>query len=35
MPEQTVTTPVERTHQRPLSWVSEGWHGYGSILVRA
>ncbi len=33
--EQAVTTTVERTHQRPLSWWSSGWHGYRSILVRA
>ena len=32
---QAVTTTVERTHQRPLSWFSDGWHGYRSILVRA
>jgi hypothetical protein len=33
--EQAVTSTVERTHQRPLSWFSDGWHGYRSILVRA
>ena len=33
--EQAVSTTVERTHQRPLSWFSDGWHGYRSILVRA
>jgi hypothetical protein len=33
--EQAVTTTVERTHQRPLSWFSDGWHGYRSILERA
>ena len=33
--EQAVTTTVERTHQRPLAWFSDGWHGYRSILVRA
>jgi hypothetical protein len=33
--EQAVTTTVQRTHQRPLSWFSDGWHGYRSILVRA
>jgi hypothetical protein len=32
--EQAVTTTVERTHRRPLSWFSDGWHGYRSILVR-
>jgi IS1 family transposase len=33
--EQAVTTTVERTHQRPLCWFSDGWHGYRSILERA
>jgi hypothetical protein len=33
--EQAVTTTVQRTHRRPLSWWSSGWHGYRSILVRA
>jgi hypothetical protein len=33
--EQAVTSTVERTQQRPLSWFSEGWHGYRSILLRA
>jgi hypothetical protein len=33
--EQAVITTVARTHQRPLSWFSDGWHGYRSILVRA
>jgi hypothetical protein len=33
--EQAVATTVERTQQRPLSWFSDGWHGYRSILVRA
>jgi hypothetical protein len=33
--EQAVTTTVERTQQRELHWVSDGWHGYQSILVRA
>ena len=32
---QAVTTTVERTHQRPLAWFSDGRHGYRSILVRA
>jgi hypothetical protein len=32
--ERAVTCTVERTHQRPLSWFSDGWHGYRSILVR-
>jgi len=30
-----VTTTVKRTHQRPLSWLSDGWHGYRNILLRA
>jgi hypothetical protein len=33
--EQAVTTTVERTRQRKLSWFSDGWHGYRSILVQA
>jgi hypothetical protein len=33
--ERAVTTTVERTHQRPLSWWSSGWQGYRSILLRA
>jgi hypothetical protein len=33
--EQAVTIAVERTHHRPLSWFSDGWHGYQNILVRA
>jgi len=33
--EQAVTTTVARTHQRELHWLSDGWHGYRSILVRA
>jgi hypothetical protein len=33
--ERAVTTTVERTHQRPLSWFSDGWQGYRSILLRA
>ena len=33
--EQAVATTVKRTHRRPLSWFSDGWHGYRSILVRA
>ncbi len=32
---QAVTLTVERTHRRALSWFSDGWHGYRSILVRA
>ena len=33
--EQAVSTTVQRTHQRPLSWFSDGWQGYRSILLRA
>jgi len=33
--EQAVTTTVARTHQRPLSWFSDGWRGYRSILMQA
>ena len=33
--EQAVTITVEQTQQRKLSWFSDGWHGYRSILVRA
>jgi hypothetical protein len=33
--ERAVTTTVERTQQRPLSWFSDGWQGYRSILLRA
>ena len=33
--ERAVSTTVERTHQRPLSWLSDGWQSYRSILVRA
>ena len=30
-----MTTSVERTHQRPLAWLSDGWQSYRNILVRA
>jgi hypothetical protein len=33
--ERAVSSTVERTHQRPLCWFSDGWHGYPSILERA
>ena len=33
--EHAVSTTVERTHQRPLCWFSDGWQGYRSILLRA
>ncbi len=33
--EQAVSSTVERTHQRPLRWFSDGWQGYQRILVRA
>lgn len=32
---QAVNEVVERTHHRPLCWLSDGWHGYASILQRA
>ncbi len=32
--EHAATITLQRTHQRPLSWFSDGWHGYRSILVR-
>jgi len=32
---QAVNTTVKRTHHRPLAWLSDGWHGYASILRRA
>jgi hypothetical protein len=32
---QAVSTALQRTHQRPLSWFSDGWHGYAAILTRA
>jgi hypothetical protein len=32
---QAVSTTIERTHQRALSWFSDGWRGYRSVLVRA
>ncbi|GAC1568169.1 MAG: hypothetical protein NVS3B14_16520 [Ktedonobacteraceae bacterium] len=33
--ERAVTSTVERTHQRPLSWFSDGWQSYRTILMRA
>lgn len=33
--ERAVTTTVQRTRGRPLSWFSDGWQGYRSILARA
>ena len=33
--ERAVSSTVERTHQRPLCWFSDGWQGYPSILERA
>jgi hypothetical protein len=33
--ERAVRRAVERTHQRPLSWFSDGWQSYRTILVRA
>ena len=32
---QAIDTTVRRTHHRPLSWFSDGWHGYASLLKRA
>ncbi len=32
---QAVSTTLERTHHRPLSWFSDGWKSYQSILQRA
>ncbi len=32
---RAVSTTVRRTHRRPLSWYSDGWHGYPAILQRA
>lgn len=33
--ERAVTSAVERTHQRPLSWFSDGWQSYQNILMQA
>jgi hypothetical protein len=33
--ERAVRSTVERTHRRRLSWFSDGWQSYRSILVRA
>jgi len=33
--ERAVSTTVERTHQRPIGWFSDGWQGYRSLLVQA
>jgi hypothetical protein len=30
-----VTLTVSRTHGRPLTWCSDGWRGYATILRRA
>lgn len=32
---QAVKTAVQRTHQRPLCWYSDGWKNYPSILRHA
>jgi len=32
---KAITIAVERTHHRPLDWLSDGWHGYRAILRRA
>jgi hypothetical protein len=31
---QAVQTTAKRTHHRPLSWYSDGWHGYAAILTQ-
>src|SRR5258708_2057461 len=33
--ERAVTLTVTRTHRRPLSWCSDGWRGYATILTGA
>ena len=33
--QRAVTSAVERTHQRPLSWFSDGWQSYQHILMQA
>lgn len=33
--QRAVSITVERTHQRPLCWFSDGWQSYRSILVQA
>ena len=33
--ERAVTLTVSRTHGRPLTWCSDGWRGYATILRRA
>jgi hypothetical protein len=33
--ERAVTSAVERTHQRPLCWFSDGWQSYQNILMQA
>lgn len=32
---RAVSTAAERTHHRPLSWYSDGWHGYAAMLRQA
>jgi len=32
---QAVTRTVQRTQRRRLCWLSDGWHGYATILKRA
>ena len=33
--QRAVSITVQRTHQRPLCWFSDGWQSYRSILVQA
>jgi len=33
--ERAVTSAVERTHQRPLCWFSDGWQSYQNSLMQA
>ena len=33
--QRAVTSAVERTHQRPLCWFSDGWQSYQHILMQA
>src|SRR6266516_3327739 len=33
--ERAVTLTLTRTHRRPLTWCSDGWRGYASILTGA
>lgn len=33
--ERAVSSTVQRTHQRPLCWFSDGWQSYRTILMQA